>query len=153
MSNRHAIAGQADHPRRLLEELRAKGVRITSARRAVLAALTASDGHVTAEDIAATVQTTSPEVHLSTVYRTLESLEELGVVDHVHLGHGRAVYHLAENRHHHLVCESCNEVVHLPRDVYDELALEIEERYGFALRQHHFALIGICEACRATPAL
>ena len=139
-----------EHALRLLATLRARGVRITSARRAVLVALAATDGHVTAEDIATTVQQSSPEVHLSTVYRTLESLEGLGVVDHVHLGHGRAVYHLAENRHHHLVCESCNAVVHLPRDVYDELAQAIEQRYRFALRQHHFALIGLCEDCRAT---
>ena len=133
---------------RLLADLRARGVRITSARRAVLTALVATDGHVTAEDIETAVQRASPEVHLSTVYRTLESLEALDIVDHVHLGHGRAVYHLAENRHHHLVCESCNTVVHLPRDVYDDLALEIEQRYRFALRQHHFALIGLCEDCR-----
>jgi Fur family ferric uptake transcriptional regulator len=137
------------HATHIVAELRARGVRITSARRAVLTALVATDGHITAEDIAATVQATSPEVHLSTVYRTLESLESLGVIDHVHLGHGSAVYHLAENRHHHLVCESCKAVVHLPREVYDELARDLEERYQFALRQHHFALIGICARCRA----
>lgn len=135
---------------RLLADLRARGVRITGARRAVLTALAASDGHMTAEELARTVQVTSPEVHLSTVYRTLESLEELGVLDHVHLGHGGAVYHLAENRHHHLVCGSCDTVVHLPPDVYDALAQDIEVRYGFTLQQHHVALSGTCARCRAT---
>jgi Fe2+ or Zn2+ uptake regulation protein len=107
----------------IITTLRQQGVRITSARRAVIAALVRTDGHVTAEDIATAVQLDNPEIHLSTVYRTLESLEELGVVDHVHLGHGSAVYHLAANRHQHLVCENCKKVIHLPHGVVDKLAV------------------------------
>jgi len=132
----------------IIATLRQQGVRITSARRAVIAALVRTDGHVTAEDIATAVQLDNPEIHLSTVYRTLESLEELGVVDHVHLGHGSAVYHLAANRHQHLVCENCKKVIHLPHGVVDKLARDIDTRYHFTLRPHHFALIGLCEDCR-----
>ena len=132
----------------IIADLREQGVRITSARRAVIAALVGTDGHVTAEDIAVAVQADTPEIHLSTVYRTLESLEALGVVDHVHLGHGSAVYHLSSNRHQHLVCEHCKKVIHLPHGLVDDLARDIDERYHFTLRPHHFALIGLCEACR-----
>ena len=117
----------------IITTLRQQGVRITSARRAVIAALVRTDGHVTAEDIATAVQLDNPEIHLSTVYRTLESLEELGVVDHVHLGHGSAVYHLAANRHQHLVCENCKKVIHLPHGVVDKLARDIDTRYHFTL--------------------
>ena len=132
----------------IIAALREQGVRITSARRAVVAALVDTDGHVTAEDIAIAVQSDAPEIHLSTVYRTLESLEELGVVDHVHLGHGSAVYHLAANRHQHLVCENCKKVIHLQQGLVDKLARDIDTRYHFTLRPHHFALIGLCEDCR-----
>jgi Fur family ferric uptake transcriptional regulator len=82
------------------------------------------------------------------VYRTLESLDELGVVDTVHLGHGGAVYHLVDNRHEHLVCERCNTVIHVADGLIDQLAREIDRRYHFTLRPHHFALVGLCEACR-----
>ena len=133
---------------KIIATLRQQGVRITTARRAVIAALVGTDGHVTAEDIAIAVQRTAPEIHLSTVYRTLESLEELGVVDHVHLGHGSAVYHLAANRHQHLVCERCKKVIHLPPGFVDTLSRDIDTRYNFTLRPHHFALIGLCEDCR-----
>ena len=133
---------------KIIATLRQQGVRITTARRAVIAALVHTDGHVTAEDIATAVQADAPEIHLSTVYRTLESLEELGVVDHVHLGHGSAVYHLAANRHQHLVCENCKKVIHLPHGLVDNLARDIDARYHFTLRPHHFALIGLCEKCR-----
>jgi Fe2+ or Zn2+ uptake regulation protein len=137
-----------DRAAEILDGLRRRGVRITSARRAVVTALVGTDGHVTAEDIARLVQRSAPDVHLSTVYRTLESLEASGVVDHVHLGHGRAVYHLTADRHQHLVCEHCRKVVHLPVGLYDDLAAAVEQRYRFELRPHHFALIGVCEDCR-----
>ena len=140
MANQHAT--------RIIATLREQGVRITTARRAVIAALVASDGHVTAEDVTIAVQRQAPEIHLSTVYRTLESLEELGVVDHVHLGHGSAVYHLAENRHQHLVCERCKKVIHLADGLVDDLARVVDSNYHFTLRPHHFALIGLCEECR-----
>src|SRR5687767_15723328 len=133
---------------KIIATLREQGVRITTARRAVIAALVETDGHVTAEDVTVAVQRQAPEIHLSTVYRTLEALEELGVVDHVHLGHGSAVYHLAENRHQHLVCERCKKVIHLADGLVDELAHAIDVNYRFSLRPHHFALIGLCEECR-----
>ena len=96
-----------DRTARILDRLRAEGGRVTTARRALILAMVAADGHMTAEDLAVSVQAAHPDVHRSTIYRTLDALERLGVVDHVHLGHGRAVYHLADEPHHHLVCEEC----------------------------------------------
>lgn len=138
-------------PRRLedlVDELRRRGGRVTSARRALLAALVdAGTAHPTAPDLAEAVQRAQPDVHLSTVYRSLESLEALGLVDHVHLGHGRAIYHLADTPHQHLVCERCGAVVEVPDDVFDEVAATVRRAYGFTIRPHHFAVLGRCAAC------
>lgn len=133
----------------ILERLRAAGGRVTGPRRAVVAALLAADGHVTADDIALAVQADDPDVHLSTVYRTLDALEQVGVVEHVHLGHGRAVYHLADDPHQHLVCEGCGTVVEAPHDLFAEVAAHVQATYRFHLRPHHFAVLGRCEGCAA----
>ena len=134
----------------LLERVRSRGGRVTSARRALLEALlTAADHHLTAQDLAESVQRAVPDVHLSTVYRALESLEEMGIVDHAHLGHGRAVYHLVDEPHQHLVCERCERVVEVPDDVFAELSATLRRAYGFVLRPHHFAVVGRCAACDA----
>ena len=102
---------------------------------------------MTAADIAAAVQRLDPGLHRATVYRTLDLLAELGVVEHVHVAHGAAVYHLTEERHQHLVCESCGAVLEAPVDVVDELAARIEREYGFRVRAGHFPLTGVCADC------
>jgi Fe2+ or Zn2+ uptake regulation protein len=134
---------------RILHLMRERGGRVTTARRAVVSALLAARAHVTAEDVTTTVQAEHPDVHLSTVYRTLEALEHLGVVDHVHLGHGRAVYHLADDAHHHLMCEDCGEVIEVPEALFDDLGRTVRRRYGFTLHAKHFAVLGRCRHCRA----
>ena len=135
---------------RILTLLRAEGGRVTVARRAVLTAvLQASHAHVSAEELAAAVHAEDPSVHLSTVYRTLDALEQLGVVTHVHLGHGRAIYHLTDELHHHAVCEACGDVVQLPDSVFGDLHATLQRSWGFALDAHHFALVGRCAACAA----
>jgi len=132
---------------RILEQLRADGGRITIARRALVEALVGADAHMTADDLAARVQAAHPEVHRSTVYRTLEALERIGVVVHSHLGHGGGVYHLADERHQHLVCEACGQVVEVPDTVFAPLARTMQKRYGFTIAPGHFALVGRCADC------
>jgi Fe2+ or Zn2+ uptake regulation protein len=127
--------------------IRDQGARVTSARRALVTALVQARGHVTADDLAALVQKAQPDVHLSTIYRSLDALERIGVVDHVHLGHGRAVYHLADEPHQHLVCEACGAVVEVPDATFAELSDALRRRYGFAIRPNHFAVLGRCRAC------
>ncbi len=132
---------------RILASLRASGGRITPARRALVSALLSSHSHATAEDLAEIVQRSHPDVHQSTIYRTLDALEELGIVDHVHLGHGRAVYHLADDPHQHLVCEACGHVLEVPDAIFADLATQLQERFAFTLRPNHFAVLGRCEDC------
>ncbi|HWC40307.1 MAG TPA: Fur family transcriptional regulator [Acidimicrobiales bacterium] len=137
---------------RLVALIREQGERVTTARRALITALVQARGHVTAEDLAALVQKEQPDVHLSTIYRSLDALERMGVVDHVHLGHGRAVYHLADEPHQHLVCEVCGTVIEVPDATFAELAATLRRRYGFTIRPNHFAVLGRCRVCsRGSP--
>lgn len=125
------------------------GGRITTARRALIAHLYGGDDHhVTAEDLAAAVQAEHPDVHLSTVYRTLEALEHLDVVARLDLGPGPAVFHLVDHAHHHLVCTTCGSVTEAAADVIVSLAAVLDERYGFAAAPHRLTISGRCRACR-----
>ena len=132
----------------ILGLLRARGGRVTTCRRAILETFLGAGGHVTAETLTARVQANQPDVHESTVYRFLDELERLGVVDHVHLGHGPAVYHLASDTHHHLVCDGCGTVVEVPETLFAELRAQLKDDYGFALQPRHFAVTGRCSDCR-----
>lgn len=136
---------------RILAQIREAGGRVTPARRALVQALIEAREHVTADDLAERVQRSHPDVHRSTIYRTLDALEALGAVDHVHLGHGRAVYHLLDDPHQHLVCEACGEVTEAPDELFRPLARDLLADFGFVLRPNHFAVLGRCSACSAPP--
>ena len=132
----------------LLDVLRDNGVRITVPRRAILESMVELGPHVTAEELVGHVQARYPEVHESTVYRTLDRMTTLGVVEHVHLGHGRAVFHVYDGGHQHLHCDACGVVVEAPDELFTEVVRAVEERYGFELDLDHFALGGHCRECR-----
>lgn len=133
----------------VLATLRINGARVTSSRRAVITALLESNGHLSANDLSEVVSAKNPEVHQSTVYRTLDTLVDLGVVEHIHVAHGPAVYHLAEDHHLHLVCDLCDSVRDAPVSLLAEAADEMAERYGFRLSAGHVALVGRCSDCLA----
>lgn len=137
-----------DRMTEILELLRANGGRITTARRAILRAFLEHDDHITAEQLTAIVQRQHPDVAESTVYRFLDDLEQLDVVDHIHLGHGPAVYHLAEHAHHHLVCEECGTVVEVPTRVFAAMLRSIRNEHGFEVDLRHFAIPGRCRDCQ-----
>ncbi|GAA4234799.1 transcriptional repressor [Actinomadura meridiana] len=132
------------------EELRAKGYRVTPQRQLVLEAVTNLE-HATPEEICAEVQRTAQGVNISTVYRTLELLEELGLVKHAHLGHGPPNYHLAaEAEHIHLVCRGCHIVQDVDPATAGGLADVLERDFGFQTDVHHLTVYGRCKDCRAT---
>lgn len=135
-----------------VEEIMARfveaGGRRTATRQAIVEAIVDAGGHVTADNVAEAVTERFPSVNLSTVYRTLEALEDLEVLDHVHLGHGRATYHLTEHGHQHLYCERCERVEALPVEKLEGLRGLLDEEYGFRLDDRHFALVGLCRRCR-----
>lgn len=133
----------------VLAMLRARGGRVTTARRQLLEALFESPEHRTAEDLASTVQARCPDVHISTIYRNLDELERLGVIVHTHLGHGPASYHLASSPHGHLVCETCGMTFEAPEELFAGLADSARERFGFEIDPRHFAVLGRCHQCGA----
>lgn len=135
----------------LVAELRTAGVRITAPRRMVLAALVEAGSHATAEELHRRVRRSHPDVSASSIYRTMELLAEHGVVQHVHLGHGPAQYHLADEEHAHLVCNGCGAVVELDRTVSAPFAHRVADELGFELDLGHFALTGWCARCRPRP--
>lgn len=132
----------------LVDQLRSRGVRITAPRRAVVEALVEVGSHVTAETLHARVQARHPDVSHSSIYRTLDLLTELGIVTHVHLGHGPAEFHLADDEHSHLVCNGCGAVLEIDCAVTDPFARAVDDRFGFELDLRHFALTGWCRRCR-----
>lgn len=132
----------------LVSRLRAAGARITGPRRVILAALADSGSHVTAEELHRRVQLEHPEVSVSSVYRTMDLLADHGVVDHVHLGHGPAEYHLSDEEHAHLVCNGCGSIIELDRELSEPFAATVAEQLGFHLDLGHFALTGWCNQCR-----
>jgi Fur family ferric uptake transcriptional regulator len=136
------------------EELRSRGYRVTPQRQLVLEAVTELE-HGTPEEICAEVQRTARGVNISTIYRTLELLEELGLVKHAHLKHGPPTYHIAaEAEHVHLMCRGCGRVNDVKPDVADGLVSVLDREYGFSTDVHHLTVYGLCADCRKreTPA-
>lgn len=131
------------------DELRAHGYRLTPQRQLVLEAV-ARLGHATPEDIATAVHETASGVNLSTVYRTLEVLEHVGLVQHTHLGHGAPTYSVASTDDHvHLVCRDCGAVQEVDADLLAEATRRLADERGFALDLGHVALFGRCARCRS----
>jgi Fur family transcriptional regulator, ferric uptake regulator len=132
----------------VLALVRRHGGRATPARRLLLDALFGSTEHRSAEDLAAEVHARAPDVHLSTIYRNLEELERLGVIDSTRLGGGPATYHLATAAHGHLACEQCGTMTEVPDEIFADLIRAAETGYGFAINPHRFAVTGRCANCR-----
>jgi len=138
---------RADGDATLHSTLRAKGYRLTPQRQLVLEAVTVLR-HGTPDEICAQVQSRAGAVNISTVYRTLELLEELGLVTHTHLGHGAPTYHAATDEDHlHLVCRDCGAVIETEAGVTDDLVRELATRHGFETDVAHFAIYGRCQGC------
>lgn len=124
--------------------LRARGLRVTQQREQVLAAVRTL-GHATPEQIGDRV----PGVDATTVYRTLELLEEIGLVRHAHLGHGAPSYRPAEDEHIHVVCHSCGAVTDAEPELVDTLADRLRADSGFVVDRAHFTVFGSCRNCAA----
>lgn len=135
--------------------IRAGGGRLSSSRRLVLAALFAADGPVSAEYIAAGLGGQLTQTDLSSVYRNLEHLEELGVVRHVHVGHGPGLYALDnDSQREYLVCEHCDRVDSVDAARLDLIRTAIQDTFGYHARFSHFPIVGLCASCATddTPA-
>jgi len=129
-------------------ELHQKGLRLTPQRELVLQAVRDLD-HATPEEVLNKIHETHPGINLSTVYRNLETLENVGLVQHTHLGHGGATYHAAEELTHlHLVCGKCESVGDAPMEVAANFVQTLSDDYGFKTDVTHFAIYGTCSVCQ-----
>ena len=132
---------------RSLSEL---GYRLTPQRIMILSAVEEADSHISAEDICVQVHTQYPHMNISTVYRTLELLKELGLVTETDMGDGRVRYHsIGKGHHHHLVCEKCGQIIDMKESNLNPLWAEIRQRYGFKVNMKHLAFFGLCPRCQA----
>ncbi|MFH1330622.1 MAG: Fur family transcriptional regulator [Actinomycetota bacterium] len=144
----HGSNGRQEQPSAdcLIAGLRRAGLRVTAPRRAVCGVLAgAGTEHLTASDVAARA---GAAVDLSTVYRTLDALEGLGMVEHVHLGHGAGAYHVGPSSdHHHLVCDACGRALDVPLEDLQWAIEQVTAPFGFVPDSAHFAIVGRCAAC------
>ena len=135
--------------------LREKGLKVTSQRLMVLNILSAhGDEHLTAEEIYDLAKVNSPEIGLATIYRTVQVLLELHVIEKVTFDDGFARYELngeetgSGHRHHHAICTQCGKVYSLETDLLDTLEKQVFESLGFEVTDHEVKLYGLCSACR-----
>ena len=132
----------------LANELSNLGYRLTPQRLMVLSAIEASDTHISAEEIYAQVVAKYHRVNISTVYRTLELLKQLGLVTETNLGDGLVRYHSAEKgHHHHLVCQQCGAITDLDEPVLSPLKEVLIREYRFIPDLRHLTIFGRCVNC------
>jgi Fur family ferric uptake transcriptional regulator len=128
--------------------LRAGGLRVSAARRLVLEALFAAEGPATVEELAAGFDGRVPRSDVASTYRNLETLEALGLVRHMHLGHGPGRYVLAAREaRDYLACERCGELLAADADDLEPVRALVREAFGFEARFGHFPIVGLCPAC------
>ena len=127
--------------------LRSRGYRLTPQRELVLRAVERL-GHATPDEVLTAVRQDSQAVNVSTVYRTLELLEELGLVRHAHLTDRAPTYHsTAGPEHVHLVCRECHAVIDVEPTVIEPLADTLRERFSFSTDVGHLTIFGTCRSC------
>lgn len=132
-----------------IKTLKEKGLKLTPQRRLIVDAIHDIDTHLTAEEIIAHVQARMPEVHKSTIYRTLELLEKNGCVFKSELGE-RSVYHHVDevHHHHHLVCNSCGKTIECDEEFFTAFEKSLAKKYGFRVDFKHLVMSGLCEKCK-----
>jgi Fur family ferric uptake transcriptional regulator len=138
-----------NQPGDIVRKLSEKGYRLTPQRIMIVSAIEDSDGHISAEEIYAQVAAKYPHVNISTVYRTLELLKQLGLVTETDFGEGRVRYHPAgKGHHHHLVCTECGTVIDLDESLLSSLESMLLREYKFSADLKHLAIFGRCVKCR-----
>jgi Fur family ferric uptake transcriptional regulator len=133
--------------------LKDKGYKLTPQRRAIVDIIIQNEGsHLTTEELYDLVKVECPEIGLATVYRTVQLLEELGVVSKLDLNDGCYRYELIHedenHQHHHLICSDCGRVIEVQGDLLEVLEHDIESKYDFQIKNHSVKFFGICSHCK-----
>ena len=134
--------------------LKEKGLRVTKQRLIVLETIASRpEEHLTAEDIYELVKADNPEIGLATIYRTIQLLNELHLIDRINLDDGFVRYEMGnahdreKHRHHHLICTECGKVFSFRDDLLEELEKRIKSTVGFTVIDHEVKLFGRCSEC------
>ncbi|MDX8046065.1 Fur family transcriptional regulator [Gracilibacillus sp. S3-1-1] len=138
---------------RIKKELHTQRYKLTPQREAtVRVLLEREEDHLSAEDVYLLVRDKAPEIGLATVYRTLELLTELEIVDKINFGDGVSRYDLrkegAKHFHHHLVCTECGSVEEIEDDLLEEVENFVQSDWGFIVKDHRLTFHGICKKCQ-----
>lgn len=138
---------------RIKKQLHAQSYKLTPQREATVRVLLENEtDHLSAEDVYLLVKEKAPEIGLATVYRTLELLTELKVVDKINFGDGVSRYDLrkegANHFHHHLVCLECGAVEEIEEDLLDDVEKVVEKEFQFLVKDHRLTFHGICRQCQ-----
>lgn len=132
-----------------LNQLQENGYRLTEARRAVVKTVAATDRALTPIEVFDIARAQNPVLGLVTVYRTLEKLEELHLIQRVHQPQGCQAFIAASQTHQHLLlCQSCGQAKFFEGDDLDSLIAAISKKTGYQVREHWLQLFGLCETCR-----
>lgn len=130
--------------------LRERGLRWTPQRATVVGVLASTDGHVTGAELVERCRAADPRTIPSTVYRTLDALEEIGLVQHGHGADGREEYHVRPDAEHgHRYCTACGE--HWEIEPGSRAARRIRDAFaadGFDVDLSHVTVVGRCAGCR-----
>jgi Fur family transcriptional regulator, ferric uptake regulator len=133
---------------RIRDDLRSRGLRWTPQRRLILDVLEATNGHITGSELVERCRERDPDTTPSTVYRTLDVLEELGYIRHSHSAAGREEFHVLPGTDHgHLQCRACLQTWELGADVTGALVRPIERRFAFIADVGHLTITGLCAEC------
>lgn len=137
---------------KIKQQLQAQGYKLTPQREATVRVLLENEeDHLSAEDVFMLVKDKAPEIGLATVYRTLELLSELHVVEKMNFGDGVARYDLRDesnnHHHHHLICVQCGSVDEIFEDWLIPLEQRLEKEYNFHVLDHRLDFQGICHRC------
>lgn len=129
--------------------LRKQGYRLTPQRLVVLEVVKRSGQHLTAEEIHAAIVPQHPYINIATIYRTLQWLQDVGMVSPLAIGTGPLRYEYVRGEtHHHLVCQDCGYEQEIGDDILDALKANLQQRYSFSAQMHHLAIPGRCGACQ-----
>lgn len=139
---------------RIKKQLHTQGYKLTPQREAtLLVLLEREEDHLSAEEVFLLVKEKAPEIGLATVYRTLELLSELKIVDKINFGDGVSRYDLrkegVEHFHHHLVCMECGSVEEIIEDLLSDVEKIVEEDWQFQVKDHRLTFHGICKQCQS----
>ena len=131
-----------------LKVLKRRGLRMTPQRQAIVSEVMRAKGHISAPAIAARVQSRMPGVTPSTIYRTLDVLEDVGIISHSHLERGAEYHHVGDSGHVHLTCSRCGAEDDLSLDEAESLERLVMKHRGFRPDLTHFAISGLCRSCQ-----